>query len=555
MAERDGRITDPRIVSSRRLPVHAPDARTRSIWLTQLALAASVVVISLVVQALLPGRIARWTFATGVVLILAVTMFALAAPWPRLSRRVVALIPLVDLAGIGLLSAGDELRLGFLWVFPIVWFATYFSLPLLVAALVGVVGIMVADAALTGSGDTVALRITVTTLCLAFIGLTTHAAARHTRAFKRLLRGQTARIQATLERVSEQERNVSLMINAIDVGIVRLSADGELIAMNDTYARLHGVDRNDPWHPARAVEYGEREGAPLPESERPLSRAARGETFADERVWLFDADGEWRALSVSSRVVDGGEAEPPSILLIAHDVTALIDSERARARIAAVVSHELRNPLTAVIGHAELGLEDAQLPPAARRKFETIHRAGERMERLLGQVLRPPARPAPDHEAGPVDLRAIVENSLESFQPTAAARGVRLGLDAPEAVSLIGDGFRLRQVVDNLVSNAIKYTPRGGSVRVSCVHRDDVAEVTVQDTGIGIAADDIARVFEPHFRAEAARTSDVPGTGLGMGIAREIVAAHAGALDLASAPGVGTTVAVRLPAARTGALR
>ncbi|WP_203135434.1 sensor histidine kinase [Microbacterium sp. JZ31] len=532
-----------------------PDSRTRSIWLNQLALTATVVVISLVVQGLTPGRITSWTFVAGVALIMTVTMIALAVPWHRLRRHAVAAIPLADILGIGLMSAGDELRLAFLWVVPIVWIATHFSLAPLVAALAGIVAIMLTDLALTGGSDAVALHIVVTELCLTFIGLTAHAGARQTRAFKRLLRAQAARIQTTLDRVSEQERNVSLMINAIDVGIVRLSADGELMAMNDTYARLHGIDPRDPWHPARAIEYGERGGRPLPEPERPLQRAARGETFDDERVWLFDAAGEWRALSVAARRLEGGEAEPPSVLLVVHDVTALIESERVRQRIAAVVSHELRNPLTAVIGHAELGVEDAQVPDAARRKFDTIRRAGERMERLLDQVLRAPAQPVADHEPGRAELRSILESSVESFQPTATARGLRLELDAPDTVLLAGDGFRLRQVIDNLISNAIKYTPREGVIRVSCrTEREEVA-VTVTDTGIGIAREDVGRVFEAYFRAQTARDSEIPGTGLGMAIAREIVVAHAGSLDVASEPGVGTTVTVRLPLAAAEVLR
>ncbi|WP_309067431.1 PAS domain-containing sensor histidine kinase [Microbacterium sp.] len=535
--------------------VSGPGTRTRSIWLTQLALTATVVVISLVVQGLTPDRIAHWTFGAGAALIMIVSMFALAAPWRRLPRNAVAAVPLADIVGIGLLAAGDDLQLGFLWVFPIIWIATHFSLGLLVTALAGVVAIMLADLALTGGNDILALRIVVTELCLAFIGLTAHAGSRQTRAFKRLLRAQTARIQTTLDRVSEQERNVSLMINAIDVGIVRLSADGELIAMNDTYARLHGVDRHDPWHPARAVEYGEHGGLPLPEQDRPLQRAARGETFDDERVWLFDAAGQWRALSVAARRLDGSEAEPPSVLLVVHDVTALIESERVRQRIAAVVSHELRNPLTAVIGHAELGVEDPGLPDAARRKFDTIRRAGERMERLLDQVLRAPAQPTADHEPARAELRSILESSIESFQPAAAARGLRLELDAPERVPLAGDGFRLRQVVDNLISNAIKYTPREGTVRVSCDIEQEEVAVTVADTGIGIAPEDVGRVFEPYFRAQTARESEIQGTGLGMAIAREIVVAHAGSLDLASEPGVGTTVTLRLPLATAGALR
>ncbi|GGH39812.1 sensor histidine kinase [Microbacterium album] len=525
----------------------APDSRARSIWVTQLAFAGSVVAIALVVQALMPGHITSWAFATGLAVVIGTTMAAVAVPWHRLPRHAVIALPLGDLVGIGFMGAGGDLQLGFLWVFPIVWLATHFPLTALIGALVLVVGIMLADTALTGGGDSSALRVIVTTLCLTFIGLTTHLSARQTRAFKRLLRRQTTRMQATIERVSAQERSVSLMLNAIDVGIVRLSPDGELIAMNDTYARLYGVDPENPAHPGRAVEYRSRRGEALPAPERPLARAARGEVFDDERVWLFDADGEWHALSVSARRVGCDGDEPPSVLLIVHDVTALIESERAHQRLSAVVSHELRNPLTAVVGHAELALDRGDLPDWARERFEHISRAGERMEVLVGQVLSGAGSRNTAQQPTPVDLRSVVENSLDSFRPAASAQGVSLHLVAPDPVPLVGDAFRLRQVVDNLVSNAIKYTPREGSVRVTCRRGDEGAELMLTDTGIGIGPEDLPRIFEPYFRAATAQESAAPGTGLGMGIARDIVAAHGGTVDVESETGRGTTVTVRLP--------
>ena len=149
---------------------------------------------------------------------------------------------------------------------------------------------------------------------------------------------------------------MSQMLNGLDTGIARLSADGEVLALNDTYVALYGIERDEPQRPGGAIEYATLRGEPVPDNERLFARAARGEQFADERVWLFDTRGEWHALSVSTRRLVSSD-EPESTLLIVHDVTALIESERARERLAATVSHELRNPLTAIIGHADLVLD------------------------------------------------------------------------------------------------------------------------------------------------------------------------------------------------------
>lgn len=526
----------------------SPSSRTRSVWLLQLVLAASVVISVLVVQAMQPSLFGSWTFSSGVAIVIALTAIALVVPWQRLHRNAVMVLPFGDLVGVALLAFDSDLRFGFFWVFPVTWIATHFALGALLAAL-GAIGIVILVDATANPTLYSALRLVIVMLSLTFIGLTAHLTARQSRAFKQLLRRQANRLQGTLQRVSGQERRVSQMLNGLDTGIARLSATGEVLALNDTYVSLYAIDRDDPKRPGGSVEYSSLRGDPLPEPDRPLARAARGELFEDERVWLFDTSGQWHALSVSTRRLTSSPDEPESTLLIIHDVTALIDSERARERLAAVVSHELRNPLTAIIGHAELALDDETLPAKTREQFEVIDNAGQRMQALISEILRGSQAESRRHsETAPADLRRVLDASFESFRPAADGRRVALVLDAPDAVPLVGDAFRLRQAVDNLVSNAIKYTPGGGTVRVAASQRDGQVALDVEDTGIGIAAPDIQRVFDPYFRTQAARQSTAPGTGLGMGIVRDIVEQHGGTLEIESEQGTGTTVRVRLPA-------
>ncbi|MGP3535832.1 ATP-binding protein [Microbacterium sp. RD1] len=526
----------------------APSSRTRSVWLLQLVLAASIVVTVLVVQALEPSLFSIWTFSAGVAIVIALTAVALIVPWHRFPREAIMLIPFSDLVGISLMSFGSDLRFGFFWVFPVTWIATHFALTALIVALVAIGGVIVLDATANGPTALSALRLMVVMLSLTFIGLTTYLTARQNRAFKHLLRRQASRLQGSLQRVQGQERRVSQMLNGLDTGIARLSRGGEVLALNDTYVSLYAIDREDPKRPGRSVEYSSLRGDPLPEAERPFARAARGEIFEGERVWLFDAQGEWHALSASTRPLTPTSDEPDSILLIVHDITALIEAERARERLAAVVSHELRNPLTAIMGHAELALDGDGLPAKTREQLEVIDNAAERMQTLISEILA--GSQAVSRESVPVsevDARRVLEASLESFRPAAESRRVQVSLDAAESLPLRGDAFRLRQAVDNILSNAIKYTPGGGSVRIAATEERGRLRIAFADTGIGIAGDDIPRIFDPYFRTRAARESPMTGTGLGMGIVRTIVEQHRGTLEVESELGTGTTVTIDLP--------
>ncbi len=533
----------------------APGTRTRSVWLLQLVLGASVVITVLLVQALQPSLFAVWTFSAGVGVLIALTAVAIVVPWHRLPRNAVALVPLGDVLGIGLLSFGTDLRFGFFWVFPITWIATHFALVLLISALAGVGSVILVDATINGFGPSQALRLIIVLLSLTFIGITAYLTSRQTRAFKQLLRRQAARLQGTLQRVSGQERRVSQMLNGLDTGIARLSTDGEVLALNDTYVALYGIERDDPKRPGGAVEYATLRGDPLADADRPFARASRGEQFEDERLWLYDTTGEWHALSVSTRRLVSSD-EPQSTLLIVHDITALIEAERARERLAATVSHELRNPLTAIIGHADLALDDPALPAKVREQLEVIAGAGERMQTLISEILAT-SRGVFRDDAAPAaaDAGRIIRSSLESFRPAAVSRRVTIHEELPEGLNVVGDAFRLRQAFDNIISNAIKYTPAGGSVQI--IGDADPLHGTVvlhfADTGIGIPEDELPRIFDPYFRSQAARDSTTPGTGLGMGIVRSIVVDQGGTLTLESEVGAGTTVSVTLPA-RTGAV-
>jgi signal transduction histidine kinase len=232
---------------------------------------------------------------------------------------------------------------------------------------------------------------------------------------------------------------------------------------------------------------------------------------------------------------------------------ALSKLDRVKDDFIASVSHELRTPLTSIRGYLELILDNevGEVNEEQREFLKIIERNSERLLSLIGDLLF-----SAQVEAGRVELDledtelgVLVDDSVESARPRAAANGVELTRSTTDALALRGDTKRLSQLLDNLVSNAVKFTPSGGTVAVSLTRVNGCAVVEVSDTGPGISPEDQAHLFERFYRTSSAAT--IPGTGLGLSIAKVIVEAHGGVMEVASDLGSGTTFRVELPLAPT----
>jgi signal transduction histidine kinase len=229
---------------------------------------------------------------------------------------------------------------------------------------------------------------------------------------------------------------------------------------------------------------------------------------------------------------------------------ARMEADRMKDEFLALVSHELRTPLTSIVGYLELLGDDAEdLSSAESRRFlEVIERNATRLQRLVDDVLF-----AARAEAGrlalatrDVNLGSVADESVAAARPGAADRGVTLRLDVEETPDMAGDPDRLGQAIDNLISNALKFTPPGGRVDVIVRGLGDSARIEVSDSGLGMAQEDLAHVFDRFFRAAATR-DEVPGVGLGLTIVKTIVEAHGGTIGVTSSEGVGTTFRIELP--------
>jgi heavy metal sensor kinase len=219
-------------------------------------------------------------------------------------------------------------------------------------------------------------------------------------------------------------------------------------------------------------------------------------------------------------------------------------------RFTADASHELRTPLTAIRTETEVALRKDLNTAEYQHLLGSILEECDRLTRLTDQLLtlsREDAGTA--HQArAPVELTDLVSGVVETMRPSAEVKGLHIEANSNGPIRIRGDEVRLREVFYNLVDNAIKYTPEGGTVEIRLGRQDKVALVTVRDTGIGIPAEHLPRVFDRFYRVDKARSREQGGTGLGLSIARSIVVAHGGQIEIMSTLGQGTLCTVMLPA-------
>jgi signal transduction histidine kinase len=222
-------------------------------------------------------------------------------------------------------------------------------------------------------------------------------------------------------------------------------------------------------------------------------------------------------------------------------------------RTLALISHDLRSPLTSIRGYVELLLdeESGPLQENQRRCLEVVRRNADRLDRQIGDLLLAAslAEGRLQLHRSAVDVARVVMEAAETAGPQAAGRGIRLEAASQSMPLVEADGARLAQVLDNLISNAIKYTPDGGRVDVRAERDDDEVVLSVSDTGIGLTAGERAAIFEPFYRSAAVKERGIKGTGLGLVIVKAVAEAHGGSVAVESEPGAGSTFTVRLPAA------
>ncbi|MBX3093418.1 MAG: PAS domain-containing protein [Cryobacterium sp.] len=528
--------------------------------------------------------------ATGILAV--ATVFALLFPRDGRWAHLAYLIPLADFLAIGILRLGAGTPQGSfdaLILLPLVWLAAEYGRRNAVMAASGAIVAVAIPLAFDWSLWEQPFFLTrsviaagVFAVSAVLVNLLARKIYKRERAAQRLAREReqalddslrnTAKLAESEARLREMERMFMGVWEAVsEQVVVGTDTSGLVDAWNPGATRLLGYTERealgqlfvDQLHDRAELENRSRElGFPAGETVlnpgfSALVEQARNGT-ADVRDWTYIAfDGSRIPVSVSvtARVDEAGEII--GYLFVAGDVTGAQEIARLKDEFLGLVSHELRTPLSSILGYLELLRDDArdELSEEQLNYLSVAERNAQRLLKLVSDLLF-----AAQVDAGgfpitlrPMSLTEVVEASIESAQPAAASAGVEIVTSIAPGVTINGDALRLGQACDNLINNAIKFSPKGGTVTVSLSTSASRATVDVLDTGVGIAAAELDKLFSRFFRTTAAIQNAVPGIGLGLVISKSIVTAHHGDMGVESAEGRGAKFWFTVPTAREAA--
>ncbi|MDE3094644.1 MAG: PAS domain S-box protein [Chloroflexota bacterium] len=350
------------------------------------------------------------------------------------------------------------------------------------------------------------------------------------------LNAAAARTQALVGALRQERAQLEALLNAGSDAIIAVDADGAIVYMNDGARAVFGTAAT-PGRPFIEVVRDHDLNDVVIAAARRGERSVRVVPYGAAQRWLqatavpIERAGAWAALAVF------------------HDLTEVRRLDSMRRDFISNVSHELRTPLAGIRAAAETLQEGALDEPAAAREFlGHIQREVDRLTQMVEELLelsRIESGAAP-MSFRQLDARSLVDDAVERFSRQAERAGLALHARTGDAPLLVyGDGERLERALGNLVANAIRFTPPGGSVTVAAAAAGADVVISVEDTGVGIEPDQQRRVFERFYKADAARGES--GVGLGLAIVKHIVLAHEGTVGVESRPGRGSTFTVRLP--------
>jgi two-component system phosphate regulon sensor histidine kinase PhoR len=345
---------------------------------------------------------------------------------------------------------------------------------------------------------------------------------------------QLARRVDHLER--DRARMEAILASMIE-GVLVVDDQGRLQLVNDAARRILKLEQG-------AIERPYVEAIRHPGIVEHLGRALAGEETEGLEISVTRDTTRTLVAHVAPVVAAGRGA-----VMVLHDITELRKADQVRRDFVANVSHELRTPLTAIKGYAEALLDDADDVEAREKFLDIIHRHATRMERLVKDLLRLARLDAGQEavELVPCDVGGLLKGIANDFEPMAAQKQqtIAVRVDA-DASTLITDAAKLHDIARNLIENAVNYTPEGGGIDVTAARHDGMFQLTVADTGHGIAPDDLPRVFERFYRVDKSRTGP-GGTGLGLSIVKHLAQVLGGEVTASNQAGGGALFTVTLP--------
>ncbi|MCU1404999.1 MAG: sensor histidine kinase [Glaciihabitans sp.] len=519
----------------------------------QLPFAASVAALAILAFVFLPDVVLGGQFLTGIALTAVATVVSLVVPGATIRRPWVMSIAVGDIVAVALFRDSvfsDIQGSSLLIIFPVVWLSSVLSARLIPVAVVGAFFVTFFPYARSGNwpvdpGEWA--NVLLMPIVMSFVALATFHTARKLRQHQRSLDGANNALRESVKRAGQQAAITRAAADAVDVGIFFIDPQHQIRSTNVAMQKILDIAGYDPERRAGGAVFEADRSTPVAEDEQNLNRLRRGEDI-DERLQWLGPEGNQQAIMSRSSPVIGPGGEFIGTIFVAHDVTDLANAIAVRDAFLVTVSHELLTPLTSILGYLELiedANEDGQL--GLENELQPLARNATSLNGMINELLA--ANPSAVRvSVESIDLEQIVRASVDRLRLEAQVSGLSLEYVSFGPLPTEGDAVKLRQVVDNVLSNAIKFSPRGQSVIVISRRAGDNILVSIADNGLGISEEDQHQLFDRFFRSSSAHKNHTRGTGLGLSIVKTIVEAHHGTITVSSTPGEGSTFVISLPA-------
>lgn len=350
-------------------------------------------------------------------------------------------------------------------------------------------------------------------------------------------------LEQQMSAIQENEKRLESILNNMFSGMMLISDTGRIVMMNSAAEKLLGYSAQESLGHIHS-EVGQNTGL-----SRLIDRCLETGDKIREEIHVYYPEEHIIDANLGAYTNEQGEIK--GVIILLHDITAIRRLEKMRSEFVANVSHELKTPITSIKGFTETLLDGALEDPDISRSFLTIiSEESDRLNRLITDILdlskiEQKRMPLKIEE---VDLSKLIKETVRIVRKEARAKNIAIYLPAEETMVLEADRDRLQQIILNLVSNAVNYTPNNGEVTITLRSTDDkYVEMIIADTGIGIPPEHLPRIFERFYRVDKARSRESGGTGLGLAIVKHLVESHHGTIHVESKEGKGTTFTVTLP--------
>ncbi|SEJ51766.1 Signal transduction histidine kinase [Arthrobacter sp. yr096] len=513
--------------------------RRKAIFLCQLPLTLAMGLIILFVLLFSPETMADAAFQLTLAVHVLMLVACVALPWNKLPPWSFVLIPLADFLVLGLTRelGGPVLSVvTLLMVFPVIWLAVSASVTRLILAIAGPLAGIIASPYILGHLVERAelIRMIVVPVILAGVALTAHLVAGVVVRHRDIQIRKDRELVRLHKATQDHQQLLDAVLETVNVGVWAMDANGDDILTNHRFRMDRKSAQQIPGDNPFLTSDGITEL-----SDSPAGLAMSGRSFTNKLIRVGNNNPQM-IFSVAARQFHDGDGRIKGSVLAFTDVTALVTALEAKDKFVATVSHELRTPLTSMLGYLQL-LDDEPNPAYLR----VIERNAQRLLTLINDLLLVASEDL-EIRRKPANLSQLMDRASRAAEQEASAKGIVIHEQIDAGVEAEVDAGQFTRAVEQLLSNAIKFSPRGSEVTVALRRQNGGFICSISDQGLGMTPEEQEQAFTKFFRSDQAMKTAIPGAGLGLSISKAIVEAHGGQIDLESSPGKGTTVTLNM---------